>query len=309
MIVDIHMHLGDILNPRGATIISSNTRMPRGFNIQVFEEKILYFKSYWWTHWIFERYDDFYTKSVQDRIRAGTIGNFQKHYSLLKGLSMELFGDGRVYCACMPVAPNVYYEDLVPWANESTGLLPFTSIDPAASIEENYMTISKQTGAYGLKLHPILQGIPFDSELVFSILNIFEKCRKPVLFHAGASRYYLGEDKIRQFCHLDDIQAAESMVRAFPDIPFVVGHAGIAERELWADALKKYDNVFFDISVQSVSSIKKLINYYGEDKILLGTDWPCVNTKITLKIIKKACTSKQLEKALYLNAAKILNLL
>lgn len=309
MIIDIHMHLGDILHIGGGAAIYQNAIMPTQFNIQKFEEDILRFNSCSLTKYFFAKYDDSYTLSVQKRIQAANLKNLGAYYSLLSQFSQRLFGDNIIKSCCMPVSPYVVFKDIYVVSHSESRLLPFTSINPNSSIDNACVEISAQLDkCFGLKLHPIIQGIPFNSARTYSILDIFAKTGKPVLFHAGASRYYLGNERNLQHCELDNPYAAEEMIRRYPSIPFIIGHSGIAEYQEWAALLKEYDNVYVDITVQPVSAIKKLISWYGEDRVLFATDWPCVNPKTTLNIICKTLTDSQLEKCLFSNASTLLNL-
>lgn len=306
MIIDVHMHLGDILHKDGGKIISHTVEMPNRFNIQRFEEDILKFNSFPLSKIMFEILDDHYTRSVSDRIKAGTYENLKRYYNFLENTSSQLFGDSLVRSFCMPVAPYVTFEDLYLASSNESRLLSFNSIDPTYPLDlACHLLKETMPYCYGLKLHPIIQGIPFNSEYTYCALDIINGTGKPVLLHAGASRYYLGNEKHFQHCEYDDPLAAREMIRRYPDIPFIIGHAGIAEYKTWASLLHKYENVYFDITVQSVSSIKQLIKWYGEDKMLFATDWPCVNPETTLKIVKKALNEKQLKKLMYENALSL----
>lgn len=308
MIIDVHMHLGDILHNNGGNIISRNIPMPKKFNIQRFEERCLRFNGNFATKLLFQLLDDNYTKSVQDRIKAGTIENLEKHIDLLTKSSKEIFGDDNVFCACMPVAPYVSFNDIYKYSLCNEKILPFTSFDPMKGEDASCAEIeTSMNNCYGLKLHPIIQGIPFNSHVTYSVLDIFKKTSKPVLFHAGASRYYIGKEKSKQHCELDDIGAAKEMVKKYPTIPFIMGHAGIAGFLDWAEAFKNIDNVYVDITVQSVKAIRKIISLYGEDRVLFASDWPCVDSTVTIDIVRKALSASQIHKCMYKNALNILN--
>lgn len=307
MIIDIHMHIGDILHLGGGKSVTGNIKMPHNFNIQRFEEDVLRFNSFGITKYFFGKYDDFYTLSVQKRIRAGNLHNLSKYYDILSATSKKLFNDASVKSACMPVAPYVTFDDIYTITRTEHRLLAFTSINPDLSIKDACTELSRSVDkCCGLKLHPIIQGISFDSPYIYNALDILDGTEKPVLLHAGASRYYLGDEKIFQHCDLDDPYAAKEMVKRYPRIPFIIGHAGISEYQEWADLLKKYENVYFDITAQPVRAIHELISWYGEDRMLFATDWPCINPKTTLGIVMKALNDRQLEKCLYQNAKNLL---
>ena len=309
MIIDIHMHLGDFLYRNGASMIGNDIPFPKRFTIQSFEEKVLRFNSNAATRWFFAKYDDLYTESVKNRIHAATFAHLQEYFDLLSNSSSKLFGDSIVESYCMPIAPYVTYSDIREWAKSEKRLKTFTSINPDLSIEESTKEIASAANdpnCYGIKLHPIIQGIPFNSERCYSAIEAFRKSGKPILFHAGASRYYLGKEKKCQHCELDDVKSASEMVSRYPDVPFIIGHAGIAEYNEWAQEFRLFNNVFFDITVQPCKTIQELVSIYGEDRALFATDWPCVNPGITMKIVRKALSSSQLEKVMFKNAKSIL---
>ena len=307
MIIDIHMHLGNILYPQGEYIINSYVPYPNGFNIQRFEEDVLEYKSNKFSRWAFDLLDDFYTKSVRKRIFAGTYENFLNHKKIVSEYDKKIGGNGRLFFVCMPVSPYVTYKDLYEVARKDKDLLLFTSPNPTIPIQDACELIENETKfACGIKLHPIIQQKQFDSDLYISAIETIRKKDKVVLFHAGASRYYLGKEKIMQKCEYDDIQAAKRLVKLFPDVKFIMGHAGIAEYKEWANEFKNYDNVFVDGTVQSVKSLQELHSLYGSNRILYGSDFPAIRTEPTLKIFFKAFKGEALEKCLYKNALTLL---
>lgn len=307
MIIDFHMHLGDILHKDGAKTIYAQKKMPRKFNIQRFEEKILHFNTSQITNWLLAKYDDQYTKSVQERLQAATAENYCHYLDRLKKLSAQLFQDEEVRCICMPISPYVNFDDVYAFSKQEKSIEPFTSILPHVSESDMLKDLNRTLPlAKGLKLHPIIQGIPFDSRATFEALKLVSFHKKVVLLHAGASRYYLDGERHLQHCELDDPREAEKMIRYFPEIIFVVGHAGIYEFDIWASLLAKYENVFVDLSVQSSKSITNIINLYGIDRVLYASDWPCVDPNITKQIMLKTFKDEQLEKVFYKNALNIL---
>jgi hypothetical protein len=307
MIVDIHMHLGNILYPNGGDIINSSIPFPNRFNIQRFEEDILENKSTRFSHWAFDLLDDVYTKSVRKRIFAGTYENFLNHKKIVAEYDKKIGGDGKMLFVCMPVSPYVTYKDLVEAAQKDKNLLPFTSPNPDIPIQDACELIESEIKtAYGIKLHPIIQRTQFDADLYVSAIETIRKKDKIVLFHAGASRYYLGKERILQKCEYDDISAAKRLVKLFPDVKFIMGHAGIAEYKEWASEFKNSDNVFVDGTVQSVKSLQELHSLYGSNRILYASDFPAIRTEPTLKIFFKAFKGELLEKCLYKNAITLL---
>ena len=309
MIIDIHMHLGDFLYPNGKFQIYSSSSLPNPFNIQRFEEDILLFRGNTLTKRFFEKYDDAYTISVKNRIHEASLKNLQQHKRKLKRLCQKLFADADVFFACMPIAPGVTFNDVLEASYSDSTIIPFTTINPDASVSEQCKQIeTDMETAYGLKLHPIIQGVPFDSEITLSVLEVVQSSGKPVLFHAGASRYYVGDEAKYQHCDYDSIAAAKKMIDSFPNIKFIMGHAGIAEYKDWASEFSKYENVFCDGTVQSAPSLRWILNAYGEDRIMYASDFPCVRTEPTIKAYLKAFSPRIREKVFFRNALEVLQI-
>lgn len=310
MIIDIHMHLGNIFRENGGATIYQNIKYPRHFNIQRFEEDVLKFNIRSCFQNYFKVHDDEYTLSVQERASAGTADNYVNlHYKTLQKLSKHFFGDDKVFCACMPISPYVNFDDIYEYSMRNKTIIPFTSINPLDSVDDISKKISEESKlCAGLKLHPILQGIAFNSGKTYAALDVFRPVGKPVLFHAGASRYYIGDEAYKQHCELDSVTDAVAMISKYHDIPFIVGHTGIYEYEEWSSALSRFENVYCDISVQSSAHISEILNTWGEDRVLFGTDFPCCRTKSVIKIVAKAIPKRVCEKIFYANATNILGL-
>ena len=210
---------------------------------------------------------------------------------------------------CMPIAPYVTFDDIENNIKDDSTILPFTSINPMLSVNDACERLYREKHkAYGLKLHPIIQGISFDCDMAMKILEVVRAFNKPVLFHAGVSHYYLANEKNKQHLECDNILSAKKMIQSFPDIKFIIGHAGCLEMKEWADEMAGLENVFVDVTVQSIKSIRYLVKRYGEDRILFASDWPCINPRVTLDVVTKALSWTQLEKCLYKNTASLIGL-
>jgi hypothetical protein len=132
-------------------------------------------------------------------------------------------------------------------------------------------------GARAVKLHPVAQRFyPDDPEAV----PIYRACGElglPVVFHCGragiepraAHRYPLP----RRY---------EAPLARFPEVQFVLGHAGARDV---ADALplaQRHANAWLDIHGQGVSALAELIERVGGDRLLFGSDWPFYHQAATL---------------------------
>ncbi len=300
-IIDCHSHLGDILYPDGGKLIAmKNVSMPDKFDIVTYNETMLQ-RSFGLGEILYNLMKHWVTRVERARNAAATLENMAK----------SLDDNGIAYAVCLPIAPYLTYQDLAKARLEDDRILPFTSIDFSLgeqAISEVIRDI--EDGALGLKLHPIIQRKPLNDPLVSEVLQEFAKFNKPVLTHAGVSHYYLGlEKKLNQPAN-GKISNVETLVKTFPDIKFIIGHAGLFQVGQVCERLKGLDNVWVDTSFQSPEIIRRLIKTFGPEKVVYASDWPYGYREPALKTVKIACRGdRELEEMVfYKNAAALLGL-
>ncbi len=129
-----------------------------------------------------------------------------------------------------------------------------------------------ELGLFGVKLHPDFQEFPIDDERAFPIYKALSEKKLPVLFHTGDCRYrYSNPERLIR------------VMQKFPDLICIGAHFGGYSE--W-DNVRGYDrggNIYFDTS-SSLWELPKdealsLIDYFGVDKFLFGTDYPMWNPK------------------------------
>jgi predicted TIM-barrel fold metal-dependent hydrolase len=300
-IIDVHSHLGDILYPNGGKLIEKQgVPMPSAFDLVAYNESMLH-RSFGIGDKLYNLLYKWATKAERNRNFAATLEN----------MSHSIDEVGIDYTVCLPIAPYVTYADLAKAREKDPRILPFTSIDFAlgeGAAKQVMQDVAE--GACGLKLHPIIQRKRLDDPLLLQVLQEYSSVKKPVLTHAGVSHYYLGEED--QLNHPDNgkINYVELLVRTFPNIDFIVGHAGLFQVDEVMTRLKGLDNVWVDTSFQSPEVIQKLIKTFGADKVMYASDWPYGYRKPALKAVTVACKGdKALEQMLfYENAARLLKL-
>jgi predicted TIM-barrel fold metal-dependent hydrolase len=304
MIIDIHTHLGDILNPGGGQIIDQkNVRKKILFDIVSQSEFLLH-------NGISDTIDQWlYTKTAPLVARASSARNAT---ATLENMRASMDAAGVVKNVCLPIPPHVTFEDLSNAQKKDDGIIAFTGIDytkkydMAAALKKNVAQ-----GAKGLKLHPIIQRTSLTEKKTFQAVEAFESYQLPVLFHCGVSSYYLGAEKNqKENTALGEISYARDLVKNFPNVTFIAGHAGLYKYQDVMDLLGGFKNVMVDTSFQSAGHVKKLLKVFGPDRVMFGSDWPYGNRKPAVSIIKKVCKGdKALEKQIfYENAASILGL-
>ncbi|MFP4445022.1 MAG: amidohydrolase family protein [Desulfosudaceae bacterium] len=215
---------------------------------------------------------------------------------------------GVTAAVCLPLPPHVVFSDVKAAAEKDPGLIPFTGVDfsDTSQLDEQFEA-EVAAGAKGLKLHPIIQKVSFTDPRMKKVVRSFMRFDLPILFHAGVSNYYVGGEKGKNIPEYGGITEAAELVAAFPEAKFIVGHAGMFDVKDVRQLLGEYQNVWVDTSLQSPGSIRKLIEVFGEDKVLFASDWPFGCRKPAIKAVKAACKgNERLErKVFYENACRL----
>lgn len=211
-----------------------------------------------------------------------------------------------------------------------SGLLSFGGIHPD---NEDYKAVLKSlsdNGIKGIKLHPVYQQVPFDDIRFMNIVDYACSLGLIVLTHAGLDFSFPGNDNItpKRIRNVYD--------RIHPD-KLILAHLG--SWGLW-DEVEEYiagtdmylDTAFANIPVRasefaeasvnaaepsatrplataSPEQFERIIRSHGTDKVLFGTDTPWTSQSESLKQLHECSfTDEELNKILYLNAAKLLQL-
>lgn len=301
MIIDMHSHLGDILYPNGGDLIyKKGAVMEKIHDPQADNEKLL-MRNFGLGKFLYKFL-----------LKQATIGQRARNaMATLENLQKSLVRAGVDYTVCLPIAPYVTFEDLAEATATEGRIIPFTSIDFTRNhdLGEKLSRDIKQ-GARGLKLHPIIQRMPLTSRPTMDAVQIFAQFNKPVLVHAGISHYYLKDEAEKQSPENGNIADVEVLVRSFPNVNFIVGHAGL----FWQDQVRKKlwncKNVWVDTSFQSPGIIRKLIRTFGSERIMYASDWPWGFRRPHIKTVKAACKGdRTLEKMIFFeNAAGLLGM-
>jgi predicted TIM-barrel fold metal-dependent hydrolase len=243
------------------------------------------------------------------RNAAATLENFRE----------SLVDTNIEYSVCLPIAPNNTYEDMRKAHDADNRIIAFASPDftwrslnnenAKKAMKENFIS-DLRDGAMGVKIHPILQEIEADADEVMQTVEVISAYNKPVLLHSGKATYHIPAEGKKQFAHCASIDKIERLISTFPNVLFIVGHAGLNEIVSTIELLPKYKNVYVDTSFQPPEAIRVLISAFGSDRVLFASDWPYGLRKPAILAVKEACGDDiSLQKAvLYDNAKELLKL-
>lgn len=158
-------------------------------------------------------------------------------------------------------------------------LIYFAAIDPAQSgFIEELERCHQEGHCQGVKLAPIYQGIhPLDKRF----LQIYKYCEQhglPIMIHMATTFSSGTPLEYARPAHMDQV-AIE-----FPELKIVLPHMGHPWEGETIAVIRRNANVFADISAlhyrpwQFYNSLRLLVEYRAEAKVLFGSDFPFTTT-------------------------------
>jgi predicted TIM-barrel fold metal-dependent hydrolase len=300
MIIDAHTHLGDILDPGGGSLIEKGAvGKERVFDPVSIAELQLHSDPFGLNKALYTALGRWVTRAERARNLTATRENMRR--------SMD--EAGVQFSVCLPIPPHVGFADLKSAMEKDSGIIPFTGVDFTKGNDVgSALSDDVKAGAKGLKLHPIIQMVSLDDQRSLGAVEAFSLHGLPVLFHCGLSSYYPAAESARERPEFGGIAYAERLVKAFPGVKFIAGHAGLFEVDDVIDLLGGFKNVSVDVSFQSPAAIRRLVGALGPERVLYGSDWPWGSRMTAIKAVKKACRGDRgLERRIfYENASDLL---
>ncbi len=168
-------------------------------------------------------------------------------------------------------------------------LFPFYFANPHRSTEE-YKEIG--SGFHGLKLAPIVHGVPLNDPRHHEFLKVARKFQHPVYMHCLPRSGF-------------DIEAFRDLALNFPDVSIILGHGGVNTADFYAvDRICEIPNTFFETSGPFYSVVTYAAKKLGLDRILFGTEHPLQAARVEVEKIR--ATGLPLEQ-LNCNARRLLH--
>jgi len=178
------------------------------------------------------------------------------------------------------------------------GTLHPDSTDMAGDVE---YIISR--GLKGVKLHPDIQGFKLDDYRCLKIYELCEKHNLPLLIHTGDSRY-----------DFSNPNRLIPILEIYENMTVIGAHfGGWSVWETAAAQLSGRKNFYVDCSSSFFAlddeTILKLIEIYGVDNVVFGTDYPMWNMKNEIDRLNSLGLSEEdKEKIFHKNAERIYGL-
>ncbi len=172
-------------------------------------------------------------------------------------------------------------------AKASKRLLFFTSIDPSQPLfMEELEKCHQDLGAVGVKMAPLYQNIHPTDKRCYKIYRYCSDHGLPILFHVGTSFVSGTYLEYSRPVHYDTIAVD------FPNLSIVMAHLGHPWEGETISVIRRHPNVFADLSAlyyrpwQFYNSMRLVVEYKAESKILFGSDFPFTTTLDSLKGVR-----------------------
>jgi predicted TIM-barrel fold metal-dependent hydrolase len=181
----------------------------------------------------------------------------------------------------------------------------YGSVHPFASKAEDRLGAQHAAGAAGIKLHPNIQIVAPEGRRSMALYDQCASLGMVVFWHCGPVGIEPPHGK-----WLTQVRRYEKPIRELRRCTFVLGHAGALQADEALELARRHDNVYLELSGQSLSSIKRMLDRGPTDRILFGTDWPWYHQAIGLAKVYLATEGREdlRRKVLYDNAARLLGL-
>jgi hypothetical protein len=289
-IIDSHVHLGDIygLFPN----FNLEDRTPETtylFNPNIYER--MKFRNIY-----FGKLNYLFKPLIAGSAKTMT------QYANLPNLLDSMRRTGVERSIVLALEPYVPTDRILAICRKNKNLIPFCSVHPYDKDKKDKLKRYIESGARGLKLHPVIQAVSPNDPATFEVLEEVKAYGIPVLFHVGwgsigKGNYGLAENY-------------KKLLDNFKDIPLIFAHIGFYEPFALMEIAAGHDNVYGDISWQPAGIIKKALDKFGSDRLIFGSDWPYNLQNTPLSIVLEVTKGKPdlQDKILYKNIAHLLNL-
>ncbi|MBI2567938.1 MAG: amidohydrolase family protein [Candidatus Schekmanbacteria bacterium] len=160
-------------------------------------------------------------------------------------------------------------------------------------------------GARGIKVHPAAQMVAPEDPCALELYHLCGQRKLPVLWHCGPVGI-----ETRRGRELTQVARYRLPIEQCRETTFILGHAGALQWEQALDLAVARENVYLELSSQSLTALREIFRRADPQRLLFGTDWPFYHQAIQLAKVFLAtegnATLRRL--ALYGNAARLFGL-
>ena len=143
------------------------------------------------------------------------------------------------------------------------------STHPHADDAVEQMRHGAARGGRIIKLHPTVQRFYPDELPLMDLYAEAQRLGLVVFFHGG--RAGIEPESSHRYALPRHYEGA---LAEFPDLQFILGHAGARDSQAMIALAARYDNAWLGIHGQSLTMLEAMIQSTDIDRLLFGTDWP-----------------------------------
>ncbi|NCD08292.1 MAG: amidohydrolase [Negativicutes bacterium] len=191
--------------------------------------------------------------------------------------------------------------------------LTLTNAEKTVLEFERYL---KTPQCVGIKLYPGYRHVYVNDRVHYPLFELARKNDLPVVIHTGDTS---NPTAILKYAH--PLTVDEVAVQ-FPDVRFVIAHCGNPWIVDAVEVASKNENVYLELSGMVAGNFESA-NFYAKhkgffdhlrmwldyldryDKVLYGSDWPLVNIKSYINLIKNVIPEEHHQAVFYDNALKV----
>jgi uncharacterized protein len=155
-------------------------------------------------------------------------------------------------------------------ANQSRVIF-YCSVHPKDKHAEKKMRDYLAAGALGMKVHAEIQRTPVDDPAMVALVKLWKEVSGglPVLFHSGYNGFEPA--KVREHAAIEKFLPA---IEALEGSPCVLGHTAMNQYRIASEIAAKNPHVYLEIGGQPPRHLLEIMDITGDDRLLLGSDWP-----------------------------------
>lgn len=168
----------------------------------------------------------------------------------------------------------------------------------------------------GIKLYPGYRHVYVNDKVHYPLFELARKNDLPVVIHTGDTS---NPTAILKYAHPLTV---DEVAVEFPDVRFVIAHCGNPWIVDAVEVASKNENVYLELSGMVAGNFEAG-NFYAKhkvffdylrmwldyldryDKVLYGSDWPLVNIKSYINLIKNVIPEEHHQAVFYDNALKV----
>lgn len=151
------------------------------------------------------------------------------------------------------------------------------SVHPRSDNAIEELRAQAAAGARIFKLHPTVQRFYPDHDKVMALYEVAQELGVMIFFHGG--RAGIEPESSHPYAMPRHYEAA---IASFPQLPFILGHAGARDFDAMLQLATRYENAWLGIHGQSISNLETMIEATGGERMLFGTDWPFYHVGMSL---------------------------